>query len=108
MPLKIRTSSISTAGSKNTPRLLFFSLFSRNESMSWMWLYTVIHANLSVWIWLGYFIFTYNYCWQEIASLKCPDCSTVACTGGIFLGKYSFQIQFTVDFTIFLKLSFGK
>jgi len=59
---------------------------SKNDSTSWVWLYCVIHANLSVWIWFAYFIFTYNYCWQEIASYSCPDCSTVACTGGIFLG----------------------
>ena len=62
---------------------------SKNDSTSWVWLYCVIHANLSVWIWFAYFIFTYNYCWQEIASYSCPDCSTVACTGGIFLGNES-------------------
>ena len=59
------------------------------EPLSWIWLYSVLHANISVYVWCFYFIFTYNYCWQEIANLKCPDCSTVACTGGIFLGMDS-------------------
>lgn len=62
----------------------FKSPFS--ETLSWTWFLAVLHANVSVWVWIVYFIFTYNYCWQNIASLQCPDCTTVACTGGIFLG----------------------
>ena len=56
------------------------------------WLFSVLHANLSVWVWMSYFVFSYNYCWEEIVSLKCPDCSTVACTGGIFLGEYYYKL----------------
>ena len=60
---------------------------SRSAPVSGLcWLFSVLHANLSVWVWISYFVFSYNYCWEVILSLKCPDCSTVACTGGIFLG----------------------
>jgi len=66
---------------------LLIVLGSRSAPVSGLcWLFSVLHANLSVWVWISYFVFSYNYCWEEIVSLKCPDCSTVACTGGIFLG----------------------
>ena len=72
----------------NTYWLLFFCFSSRSTPVSGVcWLFSVLHANLSVWVWISYFLFSYNYCWEEIVSLKCPDCSTVACTGGIFLGN---------------------
>ena len=70
--------------------VVFFS--SRSAPVSGLcWLFSVLHANLSVWVWISYFVFSYNYCWEEIVSLKCPDCSTVACTGGIFLGELNYD-----------------